>query len=534
MNCKHSLTNRIIKRFIKPMAVECVLLVAMGLAQLMLVQAISGVADSLFQGNFNFSFGKIVLTSVAIIGMILVTPLLSIVRGKLSARSTVDMQTLLFEDSISQRWDVFQSLGSGEYLYRLTNDIYTFRNHLFTLISENIANVILIAIACCQLAVVSVSMTLWCMAISVLPFFITFAVKNRLKKKYDAMKSASGELFGLRTAILENADEFYVNGIWASSQKKVSEYSNRYLGIFTRQNGFSKGVDSLLSFLHIFSWGVILAISAGIVARGGMNAAGLILFIGIFERIRIYVRTLFNSITVYQEYRGVRDRISEMIDSPENEGNGVYEKSDEDDNAVTWNGLGITIDGKRIFHDLTGKLKRGEKAALIGKNGAGKSTFLNCLCGLRQANEGDISIFGQNVSCMPRDDMLKDVSACFDTAVYFDGTYGDNVLETPGINKATAEALVEMFEIGHIWNRKYDANEHISGGEQKKLELVRALARDSRLCVLDEPESMLDEKSKMRLIEYIKRDDRTYIISSHDADVINRCSTSIELSNDAL
>ena len=527
MNCKYLRTNRIIKKFIKPMAIECVLLVAMGLAQLMLVQAIYDVSDSLFRGNFDFSFNNTALMLVAIIWMILVTPLLSKIRGKLSARSTVDMQTLLFEDSISQRWDEFQSLGSSEYLYRLTNDIYTFRNHLFKLISENIANVILIAIACCQLAMVSAKMTLWCIAISFLPVFIAFAVKNRLRKKYDAMKSASGELFGLRTAILENADEFYVNGIWASSLEKIKKYSTRYLGIFARQNGFSKGVDYLLSFLHIFSWGIILAISAEIVAKGGMNEAGLILFIGIFERIRIYVRTFFNSINIYQEYRGVRDRISEMIDSTENEAKGVCERPDEDNNCVIWNGLGITIDGKCIFHDLSGMIKCGEKVALVGKNGTGKSTFLYCVCGLRKATEGDISVFGQNVSCISNEDMLQDVSACFDTAIYYDGTYGDNVLETPGINKVTVDALVEMFGIGHIWNRKYDAHEHISGGEEKKLELVRALARNSKLCVLDEPESMLDEKSKMCLIEYIKGDDRTYIISSHDADVINGCSRSI-------
>lgn len=152
-------------------------------------------------------------------------------------------------------------------------------------------------------------------------------------------------------------------------------------------------------------------------------------------------------------------------------------------------------------------VKKGELFAFLGENGAGKSTTINILCTILQKTEGEVKICG-HVLGKEDDEIRKCIGIVFQNSV-MDGklTVKDNIYTRGsyyGLTKAEIdERLVkisEHLELDEIWNRKY---EKLSGGQRRRVDIVRALINNPQILFLDEPTTGLDPKSRKLVWDYI-------------------------------
>ena len=153
-------------------------------------------------------------------------------------------------------------------------------------------------------------------------------------------------------------------------------------------------------------------------------------------------------------------------------------------------------------------LDKGGFLVLVGPSGCGKSTLLNTIAGLESITSGDISIDGQVVNDLHPS--KRDIAMVFQSyALYPNMTVGQNIafaLEMRGVAKAEREAAVDKvaktLQITHLLHRKPS---QLSGGQRQRVAMGRALVRDPRIFLFDEPLSNLDAKLRVDMRIEIKR-----------------------------
>lgn len=158
-------------------------------------------------------------------------------------------------------------------------------------------------------------------------------------------------------------------------------------------------------------------------------------------------------------------------------------------------------------NDISFEVNEGELFAFLGENGAGKSTTINILCTILQMTEGEVEICGHKLGS--EDDAIREkIGIVFQNSVldpkltvkenlYLRGSYY-------GLSKKEIadrlESFSKHFEMDDIWNRKY---EKLSGGQRRRVDIMRALIHKPEILFLDEPTTGLDPKSRKLVWDYI-------------------------------
>ena len=185
------------------------------------------------------------------------------------------------------------------------------------------------------------------------------------------------------------------------------------------------------------------------------------------------------------------------------------------------------------LQDITFEVSEGEFISVVGKSGAGKTTLIKLILGLERPTYGSVFFNGKNVSKMPNDELQKmrrriggiyqDYKLLSNKTVYENVAY---IMEVEG--KDNEEILSEVPRVLEIigLKEKLDNFPHeLSGGEQQRLAIARALVHQPDIIIADEPTGNLDPYNAyevLALLEKINRVGKTVILSTHDREVINK------------
>ena len=172
------------------------------------------------------------------------------------------------------------------------------------------------------------------------------------------------------------------------------------------------------------------------------------------------------------------------------------------------------------------KIGVGEKVAILGRNGAGKSSLLQLLAGMQLPVQGKISLDGVDQSLLDPDDIRRDMALLNQNAHLFFGTIRENL--TLGAPLATHEEIVRALQITNaleIVEQKKEGLDHVileggvgfSGGQKQALLLTRLLLRNPNIVLLDEPTASIDDVSEKVLIQHLKQwlGHRTLVVATH-------------------
>ena len=170
----------------------------------------------------------------------------------------------------------------------------------------------------------------------------------------------------------------------------------------------------------------------------------------------------------------------------------------------------VSFGSKTILQDISLDIRNKEFVGIIGPNGSGKSTFLKCLYRVLQPNHGKIFFDGTEMSSLShRDTALKMAVVAQHSTVNFDFS----VLEMVLMGRSPYKGLLDRDQIDDYESRNFNT---LSGGEQQRVILARALAQRTECLVLDEPTNHLDIKYQLELMTIVKRLDATVVAAIHD------------------
>ncbi len=197
-------------------------------------------------------------------------------------------------------------------------------------------------------------------------------------------------------------------------------------------------------------------------------------------------------------------------------------------------------DAKQVFKDISFTLKPGQKAALVGESGEGKTTLVSLLLRLYEPTNGTISINGHDIAQVTQKSLRQNIGVVFQDPSLFSGTIRENIAYgNPKATKAAIRAAAEAanaHEFIDTFEKSYDTEIgerglKLSGGQKQRIAIARAILKDAPILVLDEATSSLDSKSELLVQEALERlmKNRTTIIIAHRLSTIQNVDTIIAL-----
>jgi len=209
-------------------------------------------------------------------------------------------------------------------------------------------------------------------------------------------------------------------------------------------------------------------------------------------------------------------------------------------NLLSAKNLSHTFEYK-LFSDVSLSVNKKESIAIIGMSGSGKSTLLHILSTLLQPDEGEIELFGKEISTMSSKELTlvkrNRLGLVFQSHYLFKGFSAYENLEVAEIlsQKPIKEELLERLEIKHCIHQKVT---ELSGGQQQRVSIARVLTKEPDIIFADEPTGNLDKETAAEVMklffEYCRDHEAGMILVTHDDKLAHMCDRVYKLENKEL
>ncbi len=252
---------------------------------------------------------------------------------------------------------------------------------------------------------------------------------------------------------------------------------------------------------------VLFLLVLAVKAIGGLfGADALIIYYGAFKEIVDGIKLLIESVgykkSIEPKIEILYDVIALKSESDEEK---YIEESTE--NAIVAKNIYFAYPGsdKNALEEIDVTIKNGEKIAIVGENGSGKTTFINLLTGLYRPTSGEIFVNGKTPTL---ENTSKEAGVVSQDFFLFSFMLGENVASSRDVDIKNAALALETSGFGdkypletYLYKDIDEDGVDVSGGEAQKIALARAIYGDKKLLLFDEPTSKLDPKSEMKVFE---------------------------------
>lgn len=252
---------------------------------------------------------------------------------------------------------------------------------------------------------------------------------------------------------------------------------------------------------------VLFLLVLAVKAIGGLfGADALIIYYGAFKEIVDGIKLLIESVGYKKSIEPKIEILYDVIALKSESDEGKYiEESTE--NAIVAKNICFSYPGsdKNALEEIDVTIKNGEKIAIVGENGSGKTTFINLLTGLYRPTSGEIFVNGKTPTL---ENTSKEAGVVSQDFFLFSFMLGENVASSRDVDMKNAKLALETSGFGdkypvetYLYKDIDEEGVDVSGGEAQKIALARAIYGDKKLLLFDEPTSKLDPKSEMKVFE---------------------------------
>ena len=402
----------------------------------------------------------------------------------------------------------FDNHETGDVLSRVTNDVDTIGINMSNTITSLVTNVTLFLGSVVMMFVTNWIMAFTAILASVFGFAISFVLLKKSQKYFVSRQKELGDLNGHIEEIYSghNVVKAY-NG--EESALKEFDLINDRLYDCNRKSQFLSGImQPLMNFIGNFGYVAVCVVGALLVMNGKTT-------FGVIVAFMIYVRLFTNplsriaqAMTTMQSILAAAERVFEFTSeeelASESKLTGKIKKSDAKGNIEFKNvSFGYDKD-KIIIKDFSAKVKSGEKIAIVGPTGAGKTTMVNLLMKFYEINSGDILIDGVSINNLTRENIHELFCMVLQNTWLFEGTIKENIkYNSDDILDETVWEACRIVGIDHFINTLPGGldsivgdNDMISSGQKQLLTIARGMIEDAPFLILDEATSNVDTRTE--------------------------------------
>ena len=428
----------------------------------------------------------------------------------------------------------FDRSSTGDIMSRLTNDADTVGNTC----SESIA----LFISSITLAAGSVAMMFYTdptlAAISIVPtgvgFALMFVLIKKSQKYYRRQQGDLGAMNGLVEEVYYGHDIVRAYNGEAGSKKRFTAINDSLYTSAFYARFMTSLMPQMLNFISNIGYVIVCIFGSMMVIDGRIGYGVIVAFIVYVNQFTRPILMISESLTSMQSVAAASERIFDFLDAPEMGDEGYKDVSVANVRGeVEFRDVHFSyVPGREVIHGFSQKVEPGQKVAIVGLTGAGKTTIVNLLMRFYEADSGDILIDGIPTRSMTRSQVHGLFCMVLQDTWLFNGTVRDNIAYTKegvsesDIRAACRAAGIDDFIMGlpDGYDTVLTDGMRLSAGQKQQITIARAIVRDAPLLILDEATSSVDtmtEKHIQNAMDVLMEGRTSFIIAHRLSTVRN-------------
>lgn len=496
-------------------------------------------------GAAQFEAGPLVWLILAFIGSTLITVIVNDVAGyfgdMLAVKTRRQLSSGYFEHILKLPQKYYDAEITGKIINRLSRAIADvtqfmqfFSNNLLQMLLTILVTIVVLAFYSWPLAL---------LFILLIPsnLYLTARTSGRWQK-YEAEKNQHFDFASGRFAEVVGAMRLVKSFDTEKRELKKFDYEiEQMIGLTDKQSRWWHSMNALRSLVFGLIFAAIYAILFYQTASGKFTVGDMVLLLTLVQQVAFPMRNLSFFVDSYQRaVANSKDFLAAMDEQPEStEARPALAKIDKAE--ISYQDVSFAYqDGKKVLSNISFEIKPGQKLALVGESGGGKTTLANLLMRLYDLDDGQILINGSNIENVSRTSVRQQIATVFQESSLFSGTIRDNIAYArPGVSleeiKAAARAanawsFIKDFPKG-LETEIGERGVRLSGGQKQRIAIARAIIKNAPILILDEATSALDSRAESEVQQALDRlmKNRTTLIIAHRLSTIAHVDTIVTL-----
>ncbi|MGU9537784.1 ABC transporter ATP-binding protein [Clostridium tepidum] len=502
-----------------------------------LVQKVTGVKGAFIDFDY---IGKII---ILLLGLYIISAVFSFVQGYIMSSVAQNISYELRRE-ISKKINrmpikYFDNKTHGEVLSRITNDVDTVSQSLNQSMSQIITSIVTIIGVLIMMLSISWQMTLIALLILPTSMAVIMAVVKKSQKYFKAQQEDLGNINGHVEEVYGGHNIMKAFNREEEAIEKFDKINDKLYSSAWKSQFLSGMMMPIMSFIGNIGYVFVSILGGWFAIKKTIEVGDILSFIQYVKSFNQPISQVAQIANVLQSTAAAAERVFEFIEEEE--------EVKETENPVKLEKVSGQVEFKNvkfgynqdkiIINDFNAKIKPGQKVAIVGPTGAGKTTIIKLLMRFYDVNNGGIFIDGHNIKDFKRSDLRNMFGMVLQDTFLFTGTIKENIAY--GKLGATDKEVIEAAKSAHVHNfvetlpNGYDMelNEeasNISQGQKQLLTIARAILSDPKILILDEATSSVDTRTELLIQKAMENlmEGRTSFIIAHrlstikDADLI--------------
>lgn len=481
-------------------------------------------------------FGReVVLLAVVYVGSAVLGALTTLIMNysvskHFTCRIRVDMSAKISKIPIK----TVDTTPNGEIISRMTNDVSVMGGTVHDIFGVVIGGVVRLAVI--SVVIFTENPILASAVVVFVPISIILSalLAARSEKHFDQSRTAAGKVYALCEENLTGFDTVKAFNLEKSQQVKYDRLVDDYEAKAKRGYVVSGTVQPIVVLVNNIAYVAICLIGGILAVRGHISAGGLVAFVMYTKLFSGPLESIAGGMSMMQSAIASARRVYGFLDGEEMEEIARNHDTGSVLGEVIFEGVCFSYtEDKPLIEDLNMVVHPGEKVAIVGPTGGGKTTIVNLLMRFYDPQRGRILVDGEDIGKMNRADVREKFGMVLQDTVLFSGTVYDNIAY--GKDGATEEEVIEAARRAHIdgfieslpdgYQTKINEDStNISGGQKQLLTIARAYLADRPILILDEATSNVDTRTELLIqatIDELMRDRTAFVIAHRLSTVEN-------------
>lgn len=418
---------------------------------------------------------------------------------------------------------------SGDILSRVTNDVDTIAQSLNNSLSTLVSASTLFIGSIIMMFVTNYIMAITAILSSLIGFVLMFIILGKSQKYFTRRQTELGNLNGYIEEIYSGLNVVKTCNAKEETTLEFDKLNDKLYDCNRKSQFLSGLMQPIMSFIGNFSYVAVCVVGALLVSKDMISFGTIVAFIMYVRLFTNPLSQIAQAMTSLQTTAAAGERIFGLLEDEEmSSEDNITKKLDK--NTVKGNIEFKNVkfgydDDKVIINDFTAKVKAGQKVAIVGPTGAGKTTMVNLLMKFYDINDGDILIDGTSIRDIKRSNVHDLFTMVLQDTWLFNGTVKENIIyNQKHVSDKKVEEVCKIVGVDHFIKTLpdgYDSvisdNDSVSSGQRQLLTIARGMISDSPFLILDEATSNVDTRTEELVQKAMDKlmENRTSFIIAH-------------------
>lgn len=496
----------------KPLLIVTILLSLLYVAASLYIPVLAGKVIDVFADENGIDF-KVILQDLVLIGISAAVAalsqwLMSIVNNAITYRTVHDLREKSFKKLMKLPISFIDSNPQGEIVSRIIADTDTFADGLLMGFTQLFTGVATIAGTIVFMLTMSYLITLAVVILTPISLFAAKFIATRTYSMFKKQSECRAEQTAYIDEMIQNQKTVKAFGYEKRSEVKFDSINEKLKGASLKATFYSSLTNPVTRFVNSIVYMAVVLLGAVFVIRDSLSVGMLVSFLSYANQYTKPFNEISGVVTELQNALACAQRVFDLLSEPEmtKDGEKLPEKKHGE---VVFNDVSFSYtQDKKLIENFNLKVIPGQKIAIVGPTGCGKTTLINLLMRFYDVDSGSIVVDGVNINDMPREALRGSFGMVLQETWLKSGTVKENL--KMGKPDATDEEMIEKAKLtrAHSFIKRlpegYDtligeSGGSLSEGQKQLLCITRVMLMDPPMLILDEATSSIDTRTEMKI-----------------------------------